>query len=233
MQEELIEIRKYSNRRLYDTSKSRYVTLADVAQMIRDGKELRVVDAKSNEDLTRAVMLQIICESKAEQEALPVAFLRKVIQAGNKSIRNSIRDYLSYSLNAQKEVLRQVSHLAQAASMANPFLAPFLKDNKNGRTDKAQSKGTDSEDTGAIVHHHSDEERTQPSSHEAQDASAMSKEQERQHAAQAATQAAPSPAKKAPKSDNQAELALLRQQLSLMQQQLDSLSQTQEDEAAE
>ena len=130
--EELIEIKKYSNRRLYDTDKSSYVTLADVADMIREGKELRVVDAKTGEDLTRTVMLQIICESKLEQEALPIAFLRRVIQAGNKTIRNSIKEYLSASMGAQREIQRQMTQWARVASMFNPFLSPLLPPQQQG-----------------------------------------------------------------------------------------------------
>lgn len=121
----MVEIRKYPNRRLYDTDASRYVTLAEVAAMIAGGKELRVVDAKSGEDLTKVTMLQIICENKSQQEALPIAFLRQIIQAGDKVIRHSIGSYLAAGLQLPREIQRQVGNLARAAMLLNPFLAPF------------------------------------------------------------------------------------------------------------
>ncbi len=121
-----VEIRKYSNRRLYNTQESHYITLQDLAQMIKEGLEVQVLDAKTGEDLTRAVMLQIICESKAQQEALPISFLRQVIQAGDKAVRSSIRSYLSMGWQAQREVQRQIGHWARAAMMMNPLIAPFL-----------------------------------------------------------------------------------------------------------
>jgi polyhydroxyalkanoate synthesis repressor PhaR len=122
----MIEIRKYSNRRLYDTSDSVYVKLSDVAQMIRDGKEIRVVDAKTGEDLTRTVMLQIICESKEEQEALPIGFLRQVIQASSNSVRSSIRDFLAAGMEAQKEVHHQMANWMRLGMMVNPITAPLM-----------------------------------------------------------------------------------------------------------
>ncbi|MCB9640764.1 MAG: hypothetical protein H6727_17855 [Myxococcales bacterium] len=121
-----VEIRKYSNRRLYNTRESHYITLQDVAEMIKAGIDLQVLDAKTGEDLTRAVMLQIICENKAQQEALPISFLRQVIQAGDKAVRSSIRSYLSMGWQAQREVQRQIGHWARAAMMMNPLIAPFL-----------------------------------------------------------------------------------------------------------
>ncbi len=121
-----VEIRKYSNRRLYNTQESCYITLQDLAQMIQDGLDVQVLDAKTGEDITRAIMLQIICENKAQQEALPISFLRQVIQAGDKAVRSSIRSYLSMGWQAQREVQRQIGHWARAAMMMNPLLAPFM-----------------------------------------------------------------------------------------------------------
>lgn len=122
----VIEIRKYSNRRLYDKSASSYVTLSDVAQMIRDNKEIRVVDAKTGEDLTRTVMLQIICESKLEQEALPIGFLRQVISASSDAVRTSIKDFLTAGISAQKEVHVQMANWMRLGMMANPLTAPLV-----------------------------------------------------------------------------------------------------------
>lgn len=136
-----IIVKKYSNRRLYDTDRSTYVKLSDVAQMIRDGKDVRVVDAKSGEDLTKLTMLQIICENKADQEALPVSFLRRVIQAGNQSIRSSIRETLSAGWKTHREVQRQVTDLVRLGLAMNPFLVPFMprKDKQGSRQETAPS----------------------------------------------------------------------------------------------
>lgn len=79
-----IVIKKYGNRRLYDTSSSRYVNLDDIAALIRNGKQVQVVDAKSGADLTRVTLTQIIVEdSKDEPAGLPVEFLRQLIVASD------------------------------------------------------------------------------------------------------------------------------------------------------
>lgn len=122
---DVVEIRKYSNRRLYDTSASRYIKLTDVEEMIRQGQNIRVVDAQSGEDLTKSVMLQIICESKTQQEALPIGFLRQVIQASGKTVRNSLKEFLSMGLQAQRELQQQVSQWMKAGATFNPFLGPL------------------------------------------------------------------------------------------------------------
>lgn len=129
MKEDIIKIRKYSNRRLYDTSTSSYVKLADVGEMIRQGKEIQVVDATTNEDITRTIMLQIICENKSEQEALPISFLRNVIQAGNKGIRNAIKEYLTVGLSGQSEIQKHLAQWTKLATVFNPFMPPWLREN--------------------------------------------------------------------------------------------------------
>lgn len=79
-----IVIKKYGNRRLYDTSSSRYVNLDDIAALIRNGKEVQVVDAKSGADLTRVTLTQIIVEdAKDEPAGLPLEFLRQLIVASD------------------------------------------------------------------------------------------------------------------------------------------------------
>ncbi len=124
---EVIEIKKYSNRRLYDTSRRSYITLSQVAEMIREGKELRVIDAQTGEDLTRAVMLQIICENKVQQEAFPISFLRQVIQASSQSVRQSIRDFLNSAAQLQRGIQEQVSGIQQQFSDIQHQLAETLR----------------------------------------------------------------------------------------------------------
>lgn len=81
---ERVLIKKYGNRRLYDTSTSRYVNLVDIAEMIRRGADVSVLDAKSGEDLTRVTLTQIIAEDAKGEQGLPLEFLRQVIVASNK-----------------------------------------------------------------------------------------------------------------------------------------------------
>jgi polyhydroxyalkanoate synthesis repressor PhaR len=77
---EPVVIKKYANRRLYNTGSSTYVTLEDLAAMIRNGEDFVVRDAKSGEDITRAVLTQIIVEQEGKgQNLLPIKFLRQII----------------------------------------------------------------------------------------------------------------------------------------------------------
>ena len=83
-----IIVRKYGNRRLYDTSASRYINLDELGQLIRNGNDVRVVDAKTGEDLTRVTLTQIIVEDAKDQQAgLPLEFLRELVIASNKVAR--------------------------------------------------------------------------------------------------------------------------------------------------
>lgn len=107
-----IVIKKYANRRLYDTSASRYVTLEHLRELVRAGRNFQVVDAKSGEDLTRAVLGQIIFEqeSKEGENLLPVEFLRQVIGFYGDSMQSFVPDYLRMTMDTltrQQEALRE------------------------------------------------------------------------------------------------------------------------------
>jgi len=81
-----ILIKKYPNRRLYDTSSGRYVNLEDVALLIRQGADVQVLDARTGEDLTRIVLTQIIVEdAKGQPSALPIDLLRQLVMATDKA----------------------------------------------------------------------------------------------------------------------------------------------------
>ncbi len=87
-------IKKYENRRLYDTTNSRYINLEDVARMIRRGVEVQVVDAKTGEDITRLILTQIIVENAKEREfALPTDILRQLVLASGEAGRESVSAY--------------------------------------------------------------------------------------------------------------------------------------------
>ena len=94
-------IKKYANRRLYNTGTSTYVTLEDLAGMVKSGEDFTVVDAKSGEDITRSVLTQIIFEQENKgQNLLPVTFLRQLIRFYGNSIQNLIPTYLDFSIDS-------------------------------------------------------------------------------------------------------------------------------------
>jgi polyhydroxyalkanoate synthesis repressor PhaR len=96
-----IVIKKYANRRLYDTSASAYVTLEHLSALVRDGKNFTVLDAKSGEDLTRGVLAQIIFEQENRPEGvLPVSFLRQLIQFYGESFQSMLPAYLELSMKS-------------------------------------------------------------------------------------------------------------------------------------
>lgn len=105
-----VVIKKYANRRLYNTATSAYVTLEDLAKMVRDGTEFVVFDAKSNEDLTRQILTQIIFEEENRGEALlPVQFLRQLIGFYGGQMQSVLPSYLEMSLDSftrQQEQIR-------------------------------------------------------------------------------------------------------------------------------
>lgn len=94
-------IKKYANRRLYNTGTSTYVTLEDLAVMLKRDEDFVVVDAKSGEDITRSVLTQIIFEQENKgQNLLPIAFLRQLIRFYGDSIQNLIPTYLDFSIDS-------------------------------------------------------------------------------------------------------------------------------------
>jgi polyhydroxyalkanoate synthesis repressor PhaR len=94
-------IKKYANRRLYNTGTSTYVTLEDLADMVKGGEDFVVFDAKSGEDITRSVLTQIIFEQENKgQNLLPITFLRQLIRFYGDSIQNLIPTYLDFSLDS-------------------------------------------------------------------------------------------------------------------------------------
>jgi polyhydroxyalkanoate synthesis repressor PhaR len=105
-------IKKYANRRLYNTGTSTYVTLDDLAAMVRSGADFVVYDARTGEDLTHSVLTQIIVEqeSKGSQNLLPIGFLRQLIRFYGNSIERLVPSYLEYSLDTltrEQEKYRQ------------------------------------------------------------------------------------------------------------------------------
>ena len=113
-------IKKYPNRRLYDTSAGRYVNLEDLAAMIREGVDIQVVDARTGEDLTRVVLTQIILEDAKEQpNGLPLELLRELIVASDRAGREFMMWYLKSAFDAYQKVQESVqSGLSDVRSAA-------------------------------------------------------------------------------------------------------------------
>jgi len=114
-------VKKYANRRLYNTDSSTYVTLEDLAEMVKAGTVFVVNDAKTGEDITRSVLTQIIFEQESKgQNLLPVAFLRQLIPYYVDSLQNLVPGFLEVSLHSfsrEQERFRD--------QMAKTFGAPF------------------------------------------------------------------------------------------------------------
>jgi polyhydroxyalkanoate synthesis repressor PhaR len=107
---EPITIKKYANRRLYNTGTSTYVTLEDLADMVKSGEDFVVFDAKTGEEITRSVLTQIIFEQESKgPNLLPITFLRQLIRFYGDSIQNLIPTYLDFSIDSfvrEQEKLR-------------------------------------------------------------------------------------------------------------------------------
>jgi len=116
-QKEPITIKKYANRRLYNTGTSTYVTLEDLAAMVKTGEDFIVYDAKTGEDITRSVLAQIIFEqeNKEGQSLLPIAFLRQLIRFYGDSMQMLVPRFLEQSIESlTKEQGKFRDQMAQA-----------------------------------------------------------------------------------------------------------------------
>jgi polyhydroxyalkanoate synthesis repressor PhaR len=119
---ERVVIKKYANRRLYNTASSSYVTLEHLSQMVKDGVDFVVYDAKTNEDITRTVLTQIIFEEESQgQSLLPIQFLRQLIGFYGNSMQAFLPSYLELSLatfaKQQEQVRSQLAAFGPAAGI--------------------------------------------------------------------------------------------------------------------
>jgi polyhydroxyalkanoate synthesis repressor PhaR len=119
-----VVIKKYGNRRLYDTSTSQYINLEEIATLIREGKALRVVDAKTGQDLTRVTLTQIILEdAKGGPSGLPLDLLRQLIVASDHVGREFVMWYLNSAFSAYQKVRESLqSGLSEVRSAVLPPL---------------------------------------------------------------------------------------------------------------
>ena len=143
-----VVVKKYANRRLYNTATSSYVTLDDLAKMVKDGEDFVVFDAKSGDDITRSVLTQIIFEEESKgQNLLPINFLRQLIGFYGDSMEAFVPSYLEFSLESlsreqdrfrqqlttgmgeeplqamEEHAKRNMVMFQQAMQMFNPFAA--------------------------------------------------------------------------------------------------------------
>jgi polyhydroxyalkanoate synthesis repressor PhaR len=89
-----VTIKKYSNRRLYDSTNKKYVTLDDIAALIREGNEVKVIDSQTGADISKVILIQVVLESeKNKEDILPVSFLHMLIKYGNKVAKDFFENY--------------------------------------------------------------------------------------------------------------------------------------------
>lgn len=120
---DVVIIKKYANRRLYNTESSSYITLEHLAEMVREKREFQVVDAKSGDDITHNVLTQIIMEEESRGKTmLPINFLRQLISMYGDSVQAMVPDYLEASLDAF-----QRNHTQFRDAVAGAFTAPFTE----------------------------------------------------------------------------------------------------------
>ena len=130
-----ITIKKYANRRLYNTATSSYVTLDHLSQMVKDGTDFAVFDAKSGDDITRQVLTHIIVEEESKgQNLLPINFLRHLISFYGDSLQSLVPQYLDHSMGSFARNQEQMRHYMRDALDG---LMPFQQFEEMGKQNMA------------------------------------------------------------------------------------------------
>ena len=115
-------IKKYANRRLYNTRSSSYITLDDLSRMTREGIDFQVLDAKTGEDITHSILTQIIMEEESNgEQMLPVSFLRQLISMYGNSMQGMMPHYLEATMQAFVENQKKLQETFKGSVSANPF----------------------------------------------------------------------------------------------------------------
>ncbi len=156
----VVTIKKYANRRLYDTESSSYITLERLAEMVRENRDFEVIDAKSGEDITRQVLTQIIVDEEARgSEMLPINFLKQIIGLYGNQMQQVVPQYLEAAMDAfqrNQEKAREAMSGSMFAEMAKRNMAIFedaakalagtaktVKDKAGEAAEKATAKTSD------------------------------------------------------------------------------------------
>ncbi|MCL9982990.1 MAG: polyhydroxyalkanoate synthesis repressor PhaR [Erythrobacter sp.] len=117
-------IKKYANRRLYNTSSSSYITLEDLARMVRENIDFQVLDAKSGDDITHSILTQIIMDEEANgEQMLPVSFLRQLIGMYGNSMQAMMPSYLEASMANFRDNQSKIREAFEKGISATPFAA--------------------------------------------------------------------------------------------------------------
>jgi len=165
--DEPVIVKKYANRRLYNTDTSTYVTLEDLGQMVRSDRDFVVYDAKSGEDLTHSVLTQIIVEQESKgHNLLPIPFLRQLIRFYDDSVGKLVPSYLQFSLDSltkeqekfrkqmkgtfgvsgfdtmQEQAKKNMAVFEQTLGMFTPFVNPGDSDADNSAPSKTKKAET-------------------------------------------------------------------------------------------
>jgi polyhydroxyalkanoate synthesis repressor PhaR len=145
--DDVVIIKKYANRRLYDTESSSYITLERLAEMVRQKRQFKVIDAKSGEDLTRGVLTQIIMDEESRGSTmLPVNFLRQLISMYGDQLQGVVPQYLEASgalaANPFAEMARRnMEMFAAAAAKGKPMGgAPSADESKRAELDELKAQ---------------------------------------------------------------------------------------------
>ncbi len=120
-----ILIKKYGNRRLYDTGESRYITLDELAAKVRSGIDVRIVDAQTNEDLTQATLVQLVMESGNAAKFLPVQLLTQMIRLSDDALAEFFSRYVTGALDVYLQARRGAATLASYNPLAQWMGSPF------------------------------------------------------------------------------------------------------------
>jgi polyhydroxyalkanoate synthesis repressor PhaR len=146
-----IVIKKYENRRLYDTSASRYINLEEVAALVRDGTEVQVLDAKTGEDLTHVTLTQIIVENaKGKPTGLPLELLRQLVMASD----HAGQEFISWYMKSAFETYQKLQGAIQGGlseMQSAPSLSPLsmVKKFVQGTAAPARSESSELEELKA------------------------------------------------------------------------------------
>jgi len=125
-----ITVKKYGNRRLYDTGDSRYITLEELADKIRKGADVQVLDAKTGHDLTQPTLVQLIVESRGAAKLLPVPFLVQLVRMREDALAEFMGRWMSWALAVYQQARRGATTISQYNPLA---MAPFAATNALAR----------------------------------------------------------------------------------------------------